>query len=111
MDPYQTAIEDRIRELVRYRKWLRDWPFLQDYLDEEYRIEVRGLLRTRSTAKRAQRAESKRLAKGDHFARVVGGFSVVPGPTDRELREETWADRELMRDEMHGRDIDGSLRW
>ena len=39
------------------------------------------------------------------------GFSRVPGPSDAELREETRADRELMLDEYHGRDLDGSVTW
>jgi hypothetical protein len=34
------------------------------------------------------------------------GFSRVPGPNESELLEEIRADRELMRDEMHGRDPD-----
>ena len=43
--------------------------------------------------------------------RLGFGVTKVPGPTDAELREETRADRDLMADQFHGRDIDGGLTW
>jgi hypothetical protein len=46
MDPYKTAIEDRIRELLHYRRWLRnDYPFLRAHLEPEYNAELHVLLR------------------------------------------------------------------
>jgi hypothetical protein len=112
MDAHRTAIEERIQELLRYRGWLRETGLvsLKDYLWPEFRAELRALVKVARRARKAERVDSR----GDHFAGMpvtFAGFSRVPGPTDAELREETRADRELMRDELHGRDIDGSVRW
>lgn len=45
------------------------------------------------------------LDRQTHMALVVAGvgFSTVPGPSDRELLDETRADLELVADEFHGR--------
>lgn len=59
----------------------------------------------------ALRRTRNHVADAEHRKPVVGGVSYVAGPSDAELREEMRADRELMRDEMHGRDIDGNVRW
>ncbi len=39
------------------------------------------------------------------------GISRVPGPSDAEIANETRADTELLRDEFHGRDLDGTVAW
>jgi hypothetical protein len=68
MDPYQTAIEERIREVQRYRRMIRrqeEFRFLDGFIDH-YREEAGALNRVRNKARKATRVE----ARGDHFAGV-----------------------------------------
>jgi hypothetical protein len=71
-DPYRTAIEERIRELHEYRRWLRSYwgsVFRYEYRAElatEYRVEAGALNRVRNKARKAQHVD----ARGDHFVGI-----------------------------------------
>jgi len=67
-DPYRTAIEERIRELQGYRRWITGhlpqyrWNDLRDH----YRVEAGALNRVRNKARKAQHVD----ARGDHFVGI-----------------------------------------
>ena len=69
-DPYRTALEERIRELQRYRRWLRDHDVYlsinRAVLTNEYRIEAGALNRVRNRVRKAQHVD----ARGDHFVGI-----------------------------------------
>lgn len=67
-DPYRTAIEERIRELQRWRRWLRQHPaeLFWDDFGREYRLEAGALNRVRNSVRKAQHVE----ARGDHFVGI-----------------------------------------
>jgi len=67
-DPYRTAIEEKLRELQRYRRWIRHWREVYDWQDlaHEYRIEAGALNRVRNSVRKAQHVD----ARGDHFVGI-----------------------------------------
>ena len=61
MNPYRTAIEERIAELLRYRSWYRLTPWAATWSDlrRDNDTELRALLRIARKARRAERAEGR----------------------------------------------------
>ena len=57
MNPYRTAIEERIAELLRYRQWYRLTPWAATWSDlrRDNDAELRALLRIARAVRRATR--------------------------------------------------------
>jgi hypothetical protein len=66
MDPYETAVMDRIHELLKYRRWFDEYRWLKPYLWPAFRAELLVLLRLARKVRKAQRVDGR----GDHFAGV-----------------------------------------
>jgi hypothetical protein len=70
-EAYRAALDDRIHQLLVYRRWYRAHPWTLDWPSrQEHAAELRALVKVARRARRVAREVnvSRALAYGDHFA-------------------------------------------
>lgn len=99
-----------IGEMLNAAEYALERAVIHDGRGLTYELAVSRLDTLREARDRIVAAEGLTYTLPDG-QRVIGSLRREPLPSDAEVREMLRNDRELMADEMHGRDIDGSLRW